>query len=82
MLRNEKRELIYNYIKHNPGCYFSRIVVVLEIPNHEVTWHLNILKKFGFIERRSFDNHKLYFEPDLSFPDVIVNYYLLKVNKW
>ncbi len=78
VLSNEKRQLIYNYVKQNPGTYFSRIVIILEIPNHEVTWHLNILQKFGFIDKRSFNKHELFFKPDLNFPDVIVNYFLLK----
>ncbi len=67
ILLNLKRLKIYNYILKNPGVYFNRIVKDLNLSNHIVIWHLNMLMRFNFIKEVVLDNHKIYFETNLDF---------------
>lgn len=76
VLKNSKRIEIYDYIKNNPGTYFSNILNNLNFTNHVITWHINILAKFEFIVRKSFDNREIFYIPSVSFKDAKVNYFL------
>ncbi|MFX1568453.1 MAG: hypothetical protein ACFFCV_08805 [Promethearchaeota archaeon] len=74
ILKNQKRKRIYEYVIKNPGVYFNRIVRELNISNHVVVWHLNILLKFRYIRRTKFENHDLYFESNFNEKDLKLNY--------
>ncbi|MHA2037030.1 MAG: HTH domain-containing protein [Promethearchaeota archaeon] len=62
ILKNEKRKLIYNLIVEKPGIYFNKILKELNISNHVVVWHLNVLHKFNFIQKEKLENHDVYFD--------------------
>jgi predicted transcriptional regulator len=78
ILRNEKRKNIYHYILQNPGIYFNRIVRELNISNHVVVWHLNILLKFQFIKKAKIENHEIYFESNYDQKDLKLSYFTSK----
>jgi predicted transcriptional regulator len=67
ILDNPKRKLIYNFIVDHPGTYFYRIMTKLNISNHVVVWHLNMLVKFDFIRKEKFENKDIYFDSKLDF---------------
>ncbi|MFX0072114.1 MAG: hypothetical protein ACFFAO_13580 [Candidatus Hermodarchaeota archaeon] len=70
ILANLKRLQIYNYILKNPGTYFNKILIELDLSNHVVVWHLNMLEKFNYIRKEFFDNHDIYFDISLDFKDI------------
>ena len=74
VLQNQKRKGIYEYILENPGIYFNRIVRELDISNHVVVWHLNILLKFRFIRKAKFENHDLYFDSNFDEKELKLKY--------
>jgi len=76
ILQNAKRARIYNFILKNPGTYFNKIVGELNISNHIVVWHLNMLVKFGYIKKEKLENHDVYFDSEIDFSEVKVKYYL------
>ncbi len=78
ILLNFKRLKIYNYILRNPGIYFNKIHKELNLSNHVVVWHLNMLLKFNYIKKEILENHKIYFDSNMQFDDVRKNYYLSK----
>jgi predicted transcriptional regulator len=66
ILKNEKRKKIYDYIFENPGIYLNRILKNLNISNHVVVWHLNVLLKFNFIIKDKFESHDVYFDSNFD----------------
>ena len=78
ILLNLKRLQIYNFILRNPGTYFNRIIKELNLSNHIVVWHLNMLMKFNYISKEVFDNHDIYFDSNLAFEEVKISYFTLK----
>ncbi len=78
ILLNFKRLKIYNYILRNPGTYFNKIHKELNLSNHVVVWHLNMLLKFNYIKKEILENHNIYFDSNMQFDDVRKNYYLSK----
>ncbi|MFX1325193.1 MAG: hypothetical protein ACFE8N_09555 [Promethearchaeota archaeon] len=62
ILSNEKRKAIYEFIVKNPGTYFNKIVKNLNISNHVVVWHLNMLLKFEYIRKETIEKHEIYFD--------------------
>ncbi|MFW9941880.1 MAG: hypothetical protein ACFFFT_12630 [Candidatus Thorarchaeota archaeon] len=66
ILKNSKRNQIYNYILKNPGVYFNKIVVELGINKPVVVWHINMLERFNFIKREEFEHHEIFFDSKLS----------------
>ncbi len=62
VLANKKRRTIYNHISRNPGIYFTKLIKDLGYTNHVVVWHLNILIKFKFINKRIWDRHEIFFD--------------------
>ncbi|MFX1590028.1 MAG: winged helix-turn-helix transcriptional regulator [Promethearchaeota archaeon] len=71
---NEKRKKIYEFILKNPGIYFNHIVRELQISNHVVVWHLNILLKFKFILKEIVGKHEIYFDANKDFKDIELFY--------
>lgn len=78
ILNNQKRRSIYEYIAENPGTYFNRIVQELNLSNHIVVWHLNMLLKFDFIQKEILENHEIYFVGTKDFDQIISNYFTSK----
>ncbi len=78
ILINKKRNLIYEFILNNPGIYSNRIVKELNISNHVVIWHLNMLLKFEFIKKQKIENHDIYFEIDFRLKNTELKYFTSK----
>ncbi|MFX1357596.1 MAG: winged helix-turn-helix transcriptional regulator [Promethearchaeota archaeon] len=74
ILDNEKRKKIYEFILKYPGIYFNHIVRKLQISNHVVVWHLNILLKFKFILKEIVGKHEIYFDANKDFKDIELFY--------
>ncbi|MBN1799857.1 MAG: hypothetical protein JW891_00025 [Candidatus Lokiarchaeota archaeon] len=80
VLQNLNRRKIYDFIKNNPGLYLNIIIRRLNMPNHVITWHLDILVKFGQIKKVFLDNHDAYFHPKIK-PSNYLSTYLLSNPK-
>ncbi|MFX1346197.1 MAG: hypothetical protein ACFFAI_13885 [Promethearchaeota archaeon] len=78
ILKNLKRKKIYNFILETPGSNFNKIVTTLNISNHVVVWHLNMLLKFNFIRKELIDNHEVYSAPDVYSNTAELSYYISK----
>ena len=78
ILTNPKRKLIYDHILENPGIYFNRFLKELNISNHVVVWHLNVLLKFNYIKKEKFDNHDIYFESKFDLKNSKFTYIISK----
>jgi predicted transcriptional regulator len=78
ILKNEKRRNIYTFILENPGTHFNKIVTTLNISNHVVVWHLNMLLKFNFIKKEIVDTHEIYSAPDVKSKTAERSYYISK----
>lgn len=61
VLQNPNRRLMYDFIKRNPGLYLHRLIERLKLPNHVITWHLDVLLKFGYIKKVKIDSHDVFF---------------------
>ena len=66
LLQNENRKQIFDYIVTNPGSYFHKIVKKLELSNHVVAWHINILLKFKCIYSKIIEDQEVYFASEFS----------------
>jgi predicted transcriptional regulator len=66
ILDNETRNQIYDYILKNPGAYFNKIVIDLNINKPVVVWHIKMLERFGYIKREVFENHAIFFDINLT----------------
>ncbi len=78
ILVNKKRNLIYDFIIKKPGVYFNRIVRELNLSNHVVIWHLEMLLKFEFIKKQEIDNHYLYFDANYRLRNAELKYFTSK----
>ncbi|MHA2288163.1 MAG: hypothetical protein ACXABG_05200 [Promethearchaeota archaeon] len=78
ILNNKKRKDIYEFIIKNPGTYFNRIVQELQLSNHIVVWHLNMLLKFDFISKEVLENHEIYFETGAEIQNLKLKYFTTK----
>ncbi|MHA2008734.1 MAG: hypothetical protein ACXABO_16150 [Promethearchaeota archaeon] len=74
ILDNLKRREIYNFICNNPGPYFYKIVKELDMSNHVVVWHLNILLKFNYIQMEKIENHEIYFDSKFNLKNSKLKY--------
>ncbi len=66
VLNNENREIIYDYIRKNPGIYFNQIAKGLKLSNYILGWHLQILLKFNLIRSKGINNHEVFFDAKLG----------------
>jgi len=57
----ENRRKIYNYILKNPGLYIRQLSRIKAIPKSTLTYHLNFLKKQGFLEVKYKNGYARYF---------------------
>ncbi len=78
LLMNKKRNLIYEFIVKNPGTYFNRIIKVLNLSNHVVIWHLEILLKFEYIKKQNIENHDIYFDFNYRLRNTELKYFTSK----
>ena len=72
VLLNTNRNDIYDFILHNPGIYFNKIVNELKLSIPVVEWHLNILKKFDFIRIEKINSHEAYFDIKVKSQDKLI----------
>ncbi|MFX1273825.1 MAG: hypothetical protein ACFFBP_17765 [Promethearchaeota archaeon] len=61
VLLNQNRKEIYNFILKYPGVYFYKIVKKLKMNIPVVGWHINILLKFNFIQKKKINDQEVYF---------------------
>jgi predicted transcriptional regulator len=80
ILNNEKRKMIYNYILSHPGTYFNRIKSDLHLSNHIIVWHIEMLEKFQLIDKKTIDDHDVYFGADQEIEDPKIYYFLAKTK--
>ncbi len=78
ILVNKKRNLVYEYILKKPGVYFNRIVRELNLSNHVVIWHLEMLLKFEFIKKQEIENHDIYFDVNYRLRNTELMYFTSK----
>ena len=78
ILNNKKRKDIYEFVVKNPGTYFNRIIHELNLSNHIVVWHLNMLLKFEFISKEILDNHGIYFDTSSEIDNIKLKYFTAK----
>lgn len=74
VLKNKKRQQVYNFILKNPGTYINKIVRVLDISKPVVMWHINMLLRFDFIRKEEIENHDIFFDSNLSSGDSKFSY--------
>jgi len=78
ILENETRKEIYDFVCENQVVYFHQIMKGLDLPSHNVIWHLNLLFLFGFINRIKIENHYnhyIYYNNNLSSQDARKKYF-------
>jgi predicted transcriptional regulator len=78
ILNNPKRQKIYEFIVRNPGVYFNKILTELNLTNHTVVWHLEMLEKFDFIQKTEFENHEIYSPKNMDIKNANKHYFLIK----
>jgi len=78
VLNNKNRQIIYESIKKTPGIYFYKLTKKLNMSNHVVAWHINILYKFNYISKDIIDNHEIYFDSDMERLNAEAAYFLRK----
>ena len=67
---------IYNYIKENPGIYYSKIIKQFKLGNHSATWHLEMLVRFDLIKEMKIEKNRVYYESSFDKKDIEKAYYL------
>ena len=70
------RKRIYNFIKKNPGVYYSKILNEFDIGRQAATWHLEMLIKFDFINEIKIENNVVYHDTSLDIQKVEMSFYL------
>jgi predicted transcriptional regulator len=83
ILENETRKIIYDFVCENQVVYFHQIMKGLDLPSHNVVWHLNLLFLFGFINRIKIEkhyNHYIYYNNNLSGKDARKLYFTNNVK--
>ncbi len=76
ILFNKKRNIIYHFLKGNPGTYFNQIVNGVKMSNHIITWHLKMLVEFNYIDKANLENHIIFFDSNLNLIDAKRAYYM------
>jgi hypothetical protein len=55
----QQQELIYQYIKHNPGCNTIDVVSFLGVDYRRPQININILRRYGYIRTMYFPGKKI-----------------------
>lgn len=80
VLENENRQKLLKIVFDNPGIHNRQIRSEMEMGSYLTSWHLNMLKKFGFIWRKNVKNMHTYY-PYLIDPQDEVLFRVLKDEK-
>ena len=80
VLKNKTRLQIYNYLSVNPGLNFNQILNLFKIGPFAGHWHLEMLKKFGFIKERKFAIYKVFFHKDIPADKELIIFLLRNPN--
>ena len=78
ILINKKRNIIYEFIVKNPGTYFNRILKAVNLSNHVIIWHLEILLKFEYIKKQIIEDHDIYFDFNYRLRNTELKYFTSK----
>lgn len=78
ILDNPKREIVFEFVRKNPGLYLNKICKALNLSRQVVAWHLEMLMRFGCVKQGSFDNHDIFFGATQTFLQAKKNYVLSK----
>ncbi len=79
ILENINRNIIYEFIKQNPGTYLNNIATSLDLNIFIAKWHIDMLIKFNLIQELKVYSKKLYF--DLNINKELKELYYLISNK-
>jgi predicted transcriptional regulator len=80
VLRNEIRNQICDFITKNPGINFTQILTKYRIGPYEGRWHLEMLKKFGFIREQKFEKYSSYFHKNFPQDKDLIVFILRNAN--
>ncbi|MFX1297050.1 MAG: hypothetical protein ACFFD2_19635 [Promethearchaeota archaeon] len=80
ILKNETRNQICEYISQNPGSNFTQILTHFKLGPYANRWHLEMLKKFGFVREQKFSRYKVYFDNNFPKDKDIVTFILRNKN--
>ncbi|MBN1215320.1 MAG: hypothetical protein JXA99_07725 [Candidatus Lokiarchaeota archaeon] len=80
ILENINRNIIYEFIKQNPGTYLNDIVISLDLNIFIAKWHIDMLIKFNLIQELKVYSKKLYFDLNIN-KELKELYYLLSNKK-
>ncbi|MHA1270577.1 MAG: hypothetical protein ACTSPY_12365 [Candidatus Helarchaeota archaeon] len=61
ILNNDERYKIYEFISKNPGLEFITIIKEFDLNPKILRWHLEFLKKFGYIREKKYLIYELYY---------------------
>ncbi len=67
VLKNPIRAEIYNLISKNPALNFTQILKKFNLGSYAARWHLEILRKFGYIRHKKIKIYNVFFRQD--FPE-------------
>ena len=67
ILKNPTRTEIYHFISKNPALNFTQILKKFNLGSYAARWHLEMLRKFGFIRQKKIKIYNVYFRRD--FPE-------------
>ncbi|NVM27952.1 MAG: winged helix-turn-helix transcriptional regulator [Candidatus Helarchaeota archaeon] len=76
ILKNPKRNIIYQTIDNNPGIHLRELARELNFPVQTCSWHLVILEKFGFINSLKFKNCYCFGNANISGDDLRIHHIL------
>jgi len=78
VLGNETRHRIFEIIYRRPGIHYSGIKALAETDSRSLSFHLNVLGRFGFVRFEQMNNNKAYYEISSPRECDILFYYMQK----
>ncbi len=76
LLNNDKRKIIYEYIRDNPGTFFNDMKRSLDICTQVLIWHLKMSEKYKIIKKKILENHVIYYCSDIRYSKAEQSHYL------
>ena len=80
ILENEIRKGIYDFISKNPALNFTQILKKFNIGSYAARWHLEMLRKFGFIRQKKIKIYNVYFNNNFPEPKEEITFSLRNQN--
>lgn len=80
ILKNPIRSEIYNFISKNPALNFTQILKKFNLHSYTARWHLEMLKKFGFIRQKKIKIFNVFFTQDFPENKELIVYSLRNPN--